>query len=423
MLRIATPMYGIRRVRGIFTGWWVALSAMGLQGLFGGLLFNSFGAYIVPLQAEFGWSRTMFAGAFSLQQVESGMLGPIQGWMIDRFGPRNVVRVGLVLCAAGFAAFSQVDSLLAFYASFLLIAIGASLGGYLTLSITLVNWFVRRRATATAMMSTGMSISGLLVPLLALSLVNYGWRATALYSAGLIVVLGLPLSQLLKHRPEDVGLLPDGDSEPARTAESPDKPAAEGFTAREAIRTPSFWFLSLAHAAGALMFTSVNVHLVSAVTQILDVSLETASGAVALVTGSSLALQIPGGMIGDRFNKRKIAAGCMLVQMIGMLCLAFATSWWLIIGFAMLHGAAVGLRGPLMTALRADYFGLKSIGKIMGLSSLVVTIGTVSGPLIVGILADQTGSYQPGFVVLACIAAAGSLLFLFATKPPAVAAS
>jgi MFS family permease len=124
-----------------------------------------------------------------------------------------------------------------------------------------------------------------------------------------------------------------------------------------------------------------------------------------------------GWAIGDRFEKRFIAAACMLMHAAGLLMLTFATGTAMLVAFAVLHGGAWGLRGPFMQAIRADYFGRRSIGMILGLSSVIVVIGQIGGPLIAGVLADMTGNYRAGFTLLAVLAGLGSLFFLLARRP------
>ena len=130
----------------LFFGWWIVLGSYVIQILNGALLFHAFSAYILPLQAEFGWSRAAVSGVFSMVRAESGILGPLQGWMVDRYGPRAMMRVGIALFAAGYLCFSRIDSLWGFYLSFALIALGSSLGGFIPIATTITNWFVRQRA-------------------------------------------------------------------------------------------------------------------------------------------------------------------------------------------------------------------------------------------------------------------------------------
>jgi MFS family permease len=126
---------------------------------------------------------------------------------------------------------------------------------------------------------------------------------------------------------------------------------------------------------------------------------------------------LAGAAIGDRFEKRLVAAGCMLLHATGILALAYATRFSHLVAFALLHGLAWGLRGPFMQALRADYFGRKSFGMIMGMSSLLVALGQISGPMVAGVMADLTGDYRAGFTLLATMAVAGSVMFVYAIKP------
>ena len=175
---------------------------------------HSFGAYAVALHAEFGWSKTALAGAFSLTRVESGLLGPLQGWLVDRFGPRLILRIGLVIFAAGFMVFALTDSLLVFYASWALIAVGSSLGGFATLTVAIVNWFDQHRAKAVAVSQLGFGLGGLCVPVVILALEFVGWRWTAFASGVVVLLIGLPLVQLVHHRPESIGEIPDGTDEP-----------------------------------------------------------------------------------------------------------------------------------------------------------------------------------------------------------------
>ena len=124
--------------RRVFYGWWIVGAAIGIQGLVSALLFHSFGTYVVLLERDFGWSKTALAGAFSLARIEDGLLGPAQGWILDRFGPRVVMRIGIVIFALGFMLFSRIDSLFGFYVTFLVMAVGAALAGFLSITTAIV---------------------------------------------------------------------------------------------------------------------------------------------------------------------------------------------------------------------------------------------------------------------------------------------
>jgi sugar phosphate permease len=405
----------------LFYGWWIVAAGFGLEALVGALMFHAYGAYVVLLREEFGWSKTMLAGAFAMARAESGILGPVQGWLTDRLGPRALIRAGMVILALGFAGLSQVGSPAAFFLAFFLMALGSSLGGYLPIGVALVAWFRRRRALALSISATGMAVGGLLAPLVVAALTRLGWRWTALLSGVVVLAVGLPLAQVVRHRPEPLGLLPDGDRpDGAGRAGAPPAPAAAGppdFTAREALRTSAFWYMGVGHAAALLVVSAVLVHMVVHVTERLGYSLAQAAGVVALMTATQVAGHVIGGWSGDRYSKRAIAAACMLGHAAGLLLLARAAAFWMVLAFAVLHGLAWGIRGPLMSALRADYFGSAAFGTITGVSSLIVMFGTMGGPLVAGVLADRSGSYVPGFSLLAAAAATGSVCFLLARRP------
>ncbi len=411
-----------KRTGNVFYGWWIVSAGIGIQTLIMGLMMQAYGAYIPELQAEFGWSKTALSGAFSLQRVESGILGPAQGWLLTRFGPRPVMSIGLVMLGVGFILFSQVNSLVTFYAVFVLMAIGASLGGFIAVITALVNWFDKKRSTAMGIAYTGLSAGGLVVPLVAISLASLGWRATAVISGLIIMVVGLPLVQLIRSNPEDYGYLPDGvkpgemDQPSGVRAESTKNEV--NFSASEAMHTRAFWFISLGHGVAVLLVSAVMVHFVVDLNENLGYSLQAAALFVASLTIFQAIGQLTGGFLGDRFNKRLILTLTMVGHGVALIVLAFATSTWMVIIFVVLHGYVWGVRGPSLHSLRADYFGRASFAQVLGFSSLIVMIGMTLGPIVAGYLADLTGSYTLGFAVLGAIAIVGSLFFAFAKPPP-----
>lgn len=420
--RAAPPPGPPRMVRErVFYGWWIVIAGWGLMVLGGGLLFHAFGAYVKVLEEEFAWSRTELSLAFALQRVETGVLGPIHGWAVDRYGPRMIMLIGVVIFALSLAAFSQVNSLLGFYLVFALIAIGGSLSSMLSISVAVVNWFQRRRALALGVMSTGVAAGGLVTPAVVLALEGWGWRTTAVVSGCLVLALGLPLASLVRTRPGDHGRTPDG-LPPAAAAAAAAMPETS-FTAREAMRTRAFWLLSLGHASGLLTVGAVSVHLFVYVTGDFGVSSATAARLIALLTAMLVVGMLIGGVFGDRMNKRIIIVSAMFGHMTAMLLFAWSPSFWLVTVAVAVQGTAWGARGPLTSALRADYFGPGSYGQIQGFSSLIVMLGMMCGPLIAGAVYDAQGTYTPAFLLLALTAGLGSLCFIFATRPRPPAAA
>lgn len=408
------------RLRAVFWGWWIVAGAVGLKFLLSLLLLQSYGTYAAVWREEFGWSATALALAFSLQRAETGLLGPFQGWLLQRFGARTIMRIGAVALGVGFILLSQIQTLITFFAVFLLMALGSSLMGPLSVTTVVVRWFDRKRATALALTQTGMSMGGLAVPVIAWTILGFGWRTVAVASGVIIALFGLLLSQLMRGHPEDYGLSPDGLD--TRTALSGHGNASgtgrvAEYKTRQALKTRAFWFVSLGHALAVMVVSAVLVHLIVHLNEGLGYSIEASALLFAVMTGCTMIGQLGGGFIGDRFDKRKVAALAMLGHGSAILALAVSTSLPGVLYFVLVHGLSWGIRGPLMGAIRADYFGRKSFPTIMGFSSMIVMLGSISGPIIAGILADLLGNYRFGFMVLSGFALGGSAFFIFAKQP------
>ena len=408
----------------VFYGWWIVAACAGVQWLAALTWMHSYGGYALKLQEDFGWSMSVLSLAFALTRLESGLLGPFQGWLVDRYGPRRILIIGTLIFSIGFFIFSLVESITTYFVAFILIALGSSLGGFATLMVSIVSWFDAHRAKAVAMSQIGFSVGGLCVPFVMMGLEAFGWRSMALYSGFLILIAGIPLVSLVRHRPEDYGEVPDGirtktdnmddDTELKAVA---DRPNQISLTWRQAVREPSFWLISSGHALSLLTVSSMLAHLIPYLTFDLDYAPVNAGFVFALMTAIQMGGLFLGGIIGDRFDKRMICTLCMLGHFVGLMALSYGAEPSLVLIFAIAHGLAWGVRAPLMVALRADYFGPKSFGTIMGISSLIVMIGMTLGPLISGIMFDIYGNYDLAFKSIAFCSLAGGLCFWFA-KPP-----
>jgi MFS family permease len=404
----------------LFYGWWIVIASAGLQMLNGALLGQAFGAYVVVLRAEFGWSATSLAAASSLREMESGIVGPVQGWLLHRFGPRLIAQVGLVIFAGGFILFSRMQTLTEFYTAFLVMAVGASMSGYLTVTYVAVQWFEKKRATALGLMATGGAVGGLLVRVTVASMETFGWRETGVLSAIILLALGLPLTMILRFRPADSGMYPDGVP-PVEEPRNADGSALAGqtrdFTLGEAIRTRAFWLVGFGHASALFVVSALNVHFISHLNHGMGYSLGFATSISLLLPLMFLIGTVAGGPLGDRFDKRWVMVVCMLMHGTAILLLAFAWNLVMVIIFCVMHGLAWGVRGPQMAAIRADYFGRTSFATILGVSNAIIIIGTISGPVIAGYVYDVTGSYRIGFEILSAFAILGSGFFILGRAP------
>ena len=402
----------------IFYGWVLVGLVWVINGLLVGPLFQGMGVFFVVLQREFGWNRTALSFAFSLGRVEGALLGPVEGFLTDKVGVRRIILVGLIFVGLGLLWFSQIKNIVGFYIAFGLIFFGTGLAGFIPLMTAVNHWFVRRRARATALAMTGGSLGGgVLVPVLAATVAAFGFRDTVLWMGVGFLLLSFPITMLIRNKPEDYGLLPDGDTAPP-LAVGALKPAIAddgGFTIKEAMRAPVFWAIGVAHGLGAMVFTSMLLHLVPALTD-RGISLPMAGAVVSVISFSSAAAQVVGGFLGDKLPKRfLIFVGCFL-QGVAMLVAAMAQSVPWFIFFAVLFGFNQ-MRVPLLVSIRGEYFGRKAFASVLGISQLPQNFLTMLGPVLVGLMFDVTKSYQVAFFGLAVAAFLSAVLALFLRKP------
>lgn len=397
----------------LFYGWVIVAACFTIQWLASVLWMNSYGVYTIKLQQDFGWSMTVLSGAFAMIRLESGLLGPIQGWMSDRFGPRFVLLLGIATFSAGLVLFSFIQTVTGFFVAVALIAVGSSLGGWATLTVAIVSWFDKHRSKAIAFTQLGFPIGGLCVPLIAYGIDFFTWRTMAVVSAGILLVLAVPLAFAVLRPPKPVGVTTSDESGEG------DQIQVEGtsFTWKQALATRSFWLISIGHAMSLLSVSSILMHLIPHLTNGLKLDLITASLIFSWMTGMQMTGMLLGGFLGDHFNKRIVSMICMWFHCAGLLSIVYVDGQLGLVLFVLLHGLSWGIRGPLMVGIRADYFGAASFGTIMGLSSMIVMLGMTAGPLFCGWLYDTHGNYDLAFTSIAIASAVGSLCFWFA-KPP-----
>lgn len=405
----------VKRPKKIFYGWWIILGAALGMAVNAGLYFYGFGAFFDSLIREFRCSRAVLSGAFSLARLETGLLGPLEGLFVDKFGPRKIMLVGVVLMGGGFVLLGRVSSINEFYLVFvLLVALGSGLGFATPLPTAVGNWFVRRRGIAFGLALSGIGLGGLLVPMLSWLIGQYGWRTAALAAGIIIFAVATPIAFIMRHKPEQYGYIPDGEAAP--TKETGEIRGEADFTAREALRTRAFWLLSFAFSIRLMVTGAVPVHIMPF---LLDNGFSRGMAAVAL--GSIALISILGrlgyGWLGDRLQKRYVIAGLLVILAGSLLLLGHVKNLWQLVGFLMLYAPSYGGLAALMQATRGEYFGRKAFGTIMGFMAMIIMIGTIAGPLFAGYVWDITGSYRFAFFIFA-VALVVAVGLILAAKPP-----
>ncbi len=422
----------VQRKGKVFYGWWIVGASTILNFVAGGTFVYSFTVFFNPIRNTFGWSAAVTSIAFTLQRFESGLLEAVAGFLVDRVGPRKLMLFGWGMVGLGFLFMSQVDSLWSFYGSFLIMATGLSFAVFIVIFATIANWFDKKRSRAMTLVVTGFGASGILVPLVAMAVNQFGWRETlALVGIGLWVIC-LPLSSLMRHKPSQYGYLPDGES-PAPVSKSEDSlsthPSSEipqselerevrSLAPGEALRTRSFWLLT---AVGFFQFIGASAVMVHVVPYLESVGIPntTAAATVTGITLCSLIGRLGFGFLGDFINKRYLIAIGIALQAVGVLILSFisADRMWVIIPFLLTYAPGFGATMPLRPAIQADYFGLKNYGTIMGLMMLVSMPGGLASPVLAGWMFDVTGSYQLEWQWFALITVPAIPMILLARPP------
>ena len=414
------------RLRAPFYGWYIVGLTLVTNGIATAPIWSGVGIWVKVLEGPFGWSRTQLTGAFSLAQLEGSFVGPVLGYLTDRYGTRRMVLTGLLIIGGGFMLFSYTTNLAMFYLAYAIIMLGGAAGTYLPLMTAVNKWFVRKRGIAMAIAGEGYFISGVtLVPILAWAVnpEHHGWEVTSRGIAIVFLVAAWPVSRLIRNSPEEYGLLPDGDP-PGEPGNDPQEgivtPAAGGdtpdFTAREAIRTPALWLISFGHGLCAMMIATMSVHMVPMLTD-QGLSLQMASYVWATAMGVGAVSALLGGYVGDRVPKRLALFVFATIQAVGFIMAIGVDNAETGFLFAAVFGFGNGGRNPLATAIRGDYFGKGAFATIMGISTAPLYILMLVAPLFAAAMFDIRESYRIPFAVIGALGLLSGFLFLMAKKP------
>jgi MFS family permease len=398
--------------------WWLVIVGCITHAVNTGLSYFGMSAYFPSFEREFGWSRTAISGAFSLARIESGLLGPMEGYVTDRVGPQRMIFIGLFLCAGGFLALSLVDSLPMLYAVIVLgIVLGSSLGYNMPISVLIAKVFRERRSLAFGIFRMGPGISGPMVPLVGWMIGLWGWRTAAVISGCVLLAVGFPLACIIrKIYAQEEAVLVSLESSDANSKDSPHSSTDPQFTLKEALRHRSFWLLSVAMGMRHLVTEGVSVHFV-----ILLVDRGWSTEAASTLLGISALIGAPArigmGWLGDLLDKRRLVMGLLLALSISVLLMGYTAQAVVFTTCMIIYSLAYGGLAALQEPIRADYFGTRAFATIQGMSRSVVTAGTFLGPIIAGFFYDVTKSYTIAFGVFAVVSLLATL-FMFFAKPP-----
>ncbi len=410
----------------MFYGWIVVGAALLVLTAGPGGAGYVFGVFFPSLLKEFGWSRAQLSAASSLSFVAGGLIGPFVGRWTDRFGVRRMVVGGGLVMGVAFALLSLTQSLPQFYITYLTFAIGMSCSSMIPLSTVVTRWFTRRRGLALGMIATGVGLGGLvLIPTATILITNVGWRQTYQILGVAMLAVVVPLGWfVLRERPEDMGLLPDGARpipvDPATLSTSPAATlnrASARITPGEVLRRSDFWVIVLGWAFYGVGLMTV---LSQGITYFMDRGLPqgTASAILSTVAFMGMVGKVGVGFLADRFPARLLA-----IAMLGLQGLAFAillATQSEVMGylFAIILGFSMGGLYPLQSVLLVRHFGLAGFASVMGLFGLPNTLFSASGQIIAGWVYDTTHSYAPFWTACLVLNLSAAVLFLLLLRPP-----
>ncbi len=407
----------------IFYGWYI-VGAAAVNGLTNFAIFSIGQAlFVKDVRDSFHWSLTAISLGFSIRTLEQGLLSPVGGFMIDRFGPRVMAISGSVVMTLGLLNFVFMHHLWQFYLSSVTIALGQGLGAGQAYINPVVFWFNRKRGRASAVIAMVRGWAYVAVLPMSLLLVQFGWRKAAFFAAIAYLILSIPCALVLRPRPEPYGFLPDGD--PPRTnpgveaGAKSQAPEAEGFGVREAVRTRAFWMLLIGTTIYGYGSSSYQVHFLSHL-RFTGFSTSTAGLIFSVYGIIQVISRLVTGWAGDRFGRTNMMIVSQLMMGAGWVAMAFitpATFWFTVPFFYICYGLGQAAYIVGQQVIVADYFGPRRFASIRGLMSPISVIGSIFGPIVAGFSYDHFETYRPAFLILAPLIALGALTLKLAGKP------
>ncbi|MFC1846091.1 MFS transporter [Chloroflexota bacterium] len=377
-----------------------------------------FTAFFEPIVQEFGWSFAQVSLAASLRGAELGLFAPVIGLLVDRWGPRRLIFAGLLLVGFGMVFLSRINSLGMFYLGFVIITLGMSGLSPTVVFTAIAQWFRKRLGIATAIAGSGFALGGLLIVVVVKLIDLFDWR-TAIFILGItVMVTCLPISLLIRHKPEQYGYLPDGEKKKSIDREDtvPAETDEDHITVKQIVKNRTFWHIGLAMMFHYFAMSTVMIHVMPYLSTV-GVIRSTASLVAMAVPLFSIVGRIISGLLGDRFNKKRIATVLFAVTALGLLCFIYTSSevMWLLIPFIILFGIGWGSNNTLRAAMIRERFGRSKFGTILGFTMGLSGLASIIGPYFTGWIYDTLGDYRVAWFAITILVIVA--VFIIATTP------
>lgn len=375
----------------MYYGWYIALT-LALVECFGwGIMYFGFSVFLAPMEAELGWSRSTLTGGFSMLLLVMGIMAyPVGSW-VDRHGARMLMALGSACAGVLVIAWGFVTSPIAYYIVWIGLGICGSAILYEPAFAVVAQWFRKGRSTAlTVITFAGGLSSTLFLPLMDALLQRYGWRLSVVLLGMLIFIVLFPITALvIRRRPADLGLLPDGESSTAENVQM----VLTGMTLREVLRTRGFWLLALAFGLSSLSASAIRVHFIPYLTLVgVD------SSAAAIATGIIGVTQVIGRLVFAPIERRVRIYMLVLVvfgvQAVSALALVLGSNLLTIGIFILCFGISQGTFTLVRASMMADLYGIRHYGRISSVMAIVLTVTATSAPVVASLIYDNSGSYD-----------------------------
>jgi sugar phosphate permease len=404
----------------MFYGWYIVAACVMITMYLSGTVTMGFTTIFDPVVSEMGWSYTQISFAASLRGFEVGLLVPLSGMIMDRWGPRRLVFGGCMITGAGMLMLSRVHSLPMFYAAFGLVCVGMSTSPATLLMSAVANWFRKHEGLAMGFAASGVSLGGLLIPVMTHVVDTYGWRQAMAFAGLGVWAFLLPLSLLLRHKPESYGILPDGEATAGSVSKNPaghrNRPILN-VGAKEALAQPIFWIIAIAFVCHVMAVTAITTHIMPFFSTI---GIErTRSGLIiSAVPLIGVFGRIGFGWLGDRMDRVKITTLALALTGVGVFIFIYvaADRLWATILFILIFGIGWGGTVPMLSGLVIEFFGRYRMGTIIGCVGCVMMVGILAGAPMAGWTFDLNGSYRAAWVFMGSMLSAVTAVFYFSLK-------
>jgi MFS family permease len=413
----------------IFYGWWVVGAAAMTNGTGGALQWQGFTVLFLPVSESLGLGLGATALAFGLARAENGVIGPLSGWMIDKYGVRPLMFAGTIIVGIGYLLLSQAENFITFLVVYIfVISIGASTSFMQATTAGINTWFIRKRGLAMSINAAAFRLGGAaMVPILSVFVLKYGWQDASIGIGLMMLFFVAPMALAFRRSPEAYGLNPDGDPDPqpidvtvnvAGNATSDAGPAIatyDSWTTKEALKTRAFWVLSVGTMLRIAAHGTIFVHMI-AILDWKDIDRQTAANMVGLLALVAVPLILLAGYYGDRIGRIKILALGYAMSAISLFLVVFAQGTVpLFLALLLFAGSEAG--SSLNWALVGDLFGRKSFATIRGMMAPLYNSVLMIGPVAAGFLFDWTGTYTPVLIAGGVLMLAAAAVFLKLEAP------